>query len=217
MAWCPNCKNEFSEGITRCPDCDVELVDTLSLKEELLDSLKPYAFKEDFTMQDLVDELDSSDKRPPSAKLYKSAKERYADARSTAFSFLLVGGLGLAAMVLDIAGIFSLPFHGFAVYTMTAVFGIFFLIGLVSMKKSKKLLSSIAEEQAQIRIIQKWYQTDGIHADTLTDLEKHFTDESAEERYLKKYDVVRTLLKNQFPNVDETLLDKLASDFCEEV
>ncbi|HAK57706.1 MAG TPA: hypothetical protein DCP06_01865 [Lachnospiraceae bacterium] len=27
MAWCPNCKNEYREGITVCPDCEVELVD----------------------------------------------------------------------------------------------------------------------------------------------------------------------------------------------
>ena len=29
MAWCPNCKNEYREGVTTCPDCDVELVDEL--------------------------------------------------------------------------------------------------------------------------------------------------------------------------------------------
>ena len=35
-------------------------------------------------------------------------------------------------------------------------------------------------------------------------------------RYLQKYEIVRTLLKGQFPEVEEALLDKLASDFCEE-
>lgn len=24
--WCPECHGEFTEGITRCPDCDVDLV-----------------------------------------------------------------------------------------------------------------------------------------------------------------------------------------------
>ena len=27
--WCPECKNEYREGITRCADCDVDLVDEL--------------------------------------------------------------------------------------------------------------------------------------------------------------------------------------------
>ena len=29
MGWCPNCKNEYREGVTTCPDCDIELVDEL--------------------------------------------------------------------------------------------------------------------------------------------------------------------------------------------
>ena len=29
MAWCPNCKNEYREGITVCADCGATLVETL--------------------------------------------------------------------------------------------------------------------------------------------------------------------------------------------
>ena len=34
--------------------------------------------------------------------------------------------------------------------------------------------------------------------------------------YLQKYELVQKLLKNQFPDEEEALLDKLASDFSEE-
>ncbi len=34
MGWCPNCKNEYREGVTICPDCDVELVDELPEETE---------------------------------------------------------------------------------------------------------------------------------------------------------------------------------------
>ncbi len=33
MAWCPNCKMEYKEGITVCSDCGVELVETLETEE----------------------------------------------------------------------------------------------------------------------------------------------------------------------------------------
>lgn len=29
MAWCPNCKNEYKEGISRCLDCDCDLIEHL--------------------------------------------------------------------------------------------------------------------------------------------------------------------------------------------
>ena len=37
MPWCPKCRNEYVEGKTHCPDCDVDLVEELSFeKEEIL-------------------------------------------------------------------------------------------------------------------------------------------------------------------------------------
>lgn len=37
MAWCPKCRNEYVEGITNCPDCNMDLVD--ELPAEPIDSL----------------------------------------------------------------------------------------------------------------------------------------------------------------------------------
>jgi hypothetical protein len=31
--WCPQCKAEYVQGITRCPECDVDLVDKLPEEE----------------------------------------------------------------------------------------------------------------------------------------------------------------------------------------
>ncbi|OQX91984.1 MAG: hypothetical protein B6D58_05290 [candidate division Zixibacteria bacterium 4484_95] len=37
MPFCPKCGVEYPPGITRCPDCGCELVDTLPGKEESID------------------------------------------------------------------------------------------------------------------------------------------------------------------------------------
>ncbi|MDQ1318367.1 MAG: hypothetical protein QG588_2027, partial [Candidatus Poribacteria bacterium] len=34
MAYCPNCRAEYIEGVETCPDCQVELVDELPPMEE---------------------------------------------------------------------------------------------------------------------------------------------------------------------------------------
>lgn len=36
MGFCPNCKNEFVEGIKICPKCDVELIDKLKVEDNNL-------------------------------------------------------------------------------------------------------------------------------------------------------------------------------------
>jgi hypothetical protein len=33
--FCPNCKAEYREGITKCADCEIELVDKLSEEDDL--------------------------------------------------------------------------------------------------------------------------------------------------------------------------------------
>ncbi|HKQ06083.1 MAG TPA: DUF2007 domain-containing protein [Blastocatellia bacterium] len=38
MAFCPNCEAEYKEGITVCPDCQVELVDELTAENRVHDS-----------------------------------------------------------------------------------------------------------------------------------------------------------------------------------
>ena len=32
MPWCPICKNEYVEGRTHCPDCDIDLVEELPME-----------------------------------------------------------------------------------------------------------------------------------------------------------------------------------------
>ena len=48
MAWCTKCKKEYSDEFSSCPNCNTNPQSTSALGSELMDSLKPYAFKEDF-------------------------------------------------------------------------------------------------------------------------------------------------------------------------
>lgn len=53
MAWCPKCKNEYVDGFTHCPDCDVDLVDEL-LEEEECEYLSADNFE---NPEDIIDYL----------------------------------------------------------------------------------------------------------------------------------------------------------------
>lgn len=39
--WCPNCKSEFREGFTECPECRVPLVETLEEAEKPVETVEP--------------------------------------------------------------------------------------------------------------------------------------------------------------------------------
>jgi hypothetical protein len=95
---------------------------------------------------------------------------------------------------------------------MTGLFIIFLIIGALSYRSAGKMKNTIQEENALIDGIKNWYQTEGCKDLSLPPADDM---ESEEIRYLQRYEALRMLLREHFPDTDEALLDKLASDFCE--
>ena len=213
MAWCPKCKNEYREGITHCPDCDVDLVEELELlpdRQETLEIPENYEFPEDFDPSAI---LEGARVKPAHVKPYQSPEERYADMRSSAWTFLFVGGAGFIVIILAFLGVYTLPFHDFALAVMLLLFTAFLVIGAVSFKNAGKLKDSAASEHALIDEVTAWYHSEGVRTEAITTLD---TSLSEELFYLQKYEAVCQIIQEHFPDLGDDLLNKLASDFCEE-
>ncbi len=224
MSWCPNCKNEYVEGITHCPDCDVDLVEELPQETESLDtregypitdhseSVPPgYEFPENFNPRDILEP--EKKERPQPAKLYVPPEERYKDMHSSAWSFFLIGASGLVFMILGWTGILRLPFHNFVLFVMTALFAAFIGIGIVSWLNAKKLKDIIVTENNFMEDVVTWYHTKGCQSPAFDSLDKTQPEELL---YFQKSEIIRTLLTEQFPHIEASMLDKLVDDFCEE-
>lgn len=211
MAWCPSCKNEYVEGITRCPDCQVDLVAELPLetKEEPLEIPEDYTFPEDFDPRKILEPK----KAPEPAKIYRRPEDRYGDMRSSAWTFLSLGVAGLLLSALSWAGIIHLPLHNFALAVMTALFLVFIGVGIASLQNAGKLKANIASENAFTESVIQWYRQEGCKSPALTELS---TDQPEELLYFQRSEIIQTLLKEQFPQIDLALLEKLTDDFCEE-
>ena len=211
MAWCPKCKNEYRKGITHCPDCNMDLVEELELlPEQTIEIPEDYEFPEDF---DPGVVLEGPREKPAHIKPYKSPEERYADMRSSAWTFLFVGGAGFIIIILALIGVYSLPFHDFALVVMLLLFAAFLVIGIVSFKNAGKLKDIAASEHALIEEITAWYHSEGMQSEAVTSLDASLSEELF---YLQKYDAVCRILQEHFPDIRKDLLNKLASDFCEE-
>ena len=160
--------------------------------------------------------LDGPIKRPDESKLFKTVEERCADARSTAMTLLLVGILGLAAMILAITGSLQLPLPKIAPYSMSVLFLAFIAVAVVLIQKSKKIMAEGPAEHARIRTIKNWFETDGISSEEIVTLPVHVPVTELETLYRKKYEAIKTVLHKHFPEEDGQLLDKLAADFSED-
>lgn len=215
MPWCPKCKNEYVEGKTHCPDCDIDLVEELTPEvlgtyTEEIEIPEDYEFPEDFNPEEVL----RGPKEPPKpTRAFKSARERYSDVRSSAYTFLFLGSVGFVIMALALAGIYQLPFHDFALWVMLLLFVVFLGIGFASLKNAKSIQKEIAPEEALIEKIISWYHEEGCKQEEILAIPSVATDGF---QYFQLYDAIRQTLLMHFPEIDEALLDKLTSDFCEE-
>lgn len=57
MPWCPKCRNEYREGFTICPDCNIQLVDELQEEEEYV---LLYQTEEEEILKKITEYLDES-------------------------------------------------------------------------------------------------------------------------------------------------------------
>ena len=160
MPWWPNCKKEYVEGITLCADCGAKLVENLEdvLPRDGQPDGEEYSDREEYEAADgaeVIDGLDEGDGEESdnvsdgaSSRVWHSAYQNSAqkaeENKSSAYTLLIVGALGLIASVLVLAGV--IPLYQNAVTTryfvcgvMGALFLLFIILGIIYMKNFKTL------------------------------------------------------------------------------
>lgn len=160
MAWCPNCKLEYVEGIKICPDCKTALVASLEQYEaEELEELENEALEQaiypgmqmelpdEETRQELYELAKKIKENPP----YKSKEEQLNNNKAGAGTLVICGVLGFLVLILNAIGVLHIPFEGFSKILVTAVMGclffVFLLSGIRSIIKVKTLTPEVEEEK----------------------------------------------------------------------
>lgn len=280
MAWCPQCKNEYRDGVKTCVDCGCDLVeeeqydDLVPLTfgdEDKLNSLKKYleynrlqgvtvkfddeeglyeiyvrkndknsalAMARVFLQQEYLREQeaqdesnqnhvaglpfgynppsDSSEKKKNSAEstaIYSSSTERAAENRSSAWTLLGVGTVGLIAMILGMLGVIPLnlgnPYMFYGV--MSAVFLLFIVMGIVSMKNAKLFAKKAESENSLKDSIKKWYQenltAEAIDGEIMAEEGMSAGEVPVEILYFKRVQKLKDKMNHQFMNLDQVFLE----------
>lgn len=146
------------------------------------------------------------------SSLYQDSSQRADENRSSAWVLLFVGVLGLTAVVLGIMGILPLnmgnPYLFYGV--MGAIFVLFVVAGVVSMKNAKIFAGKAASENSLRSTMLEWCRQslDGQEIDR----EIGISDDSEEVRYFNRTAYLREKLNHQFVNLDQDFLDRFIDD-----
>ena len=216
MPCCPKCKSEYREGFTVCADCGSALVDEEQFNEwekaqeaAALSALSEYRFQE----TEVEEEQVSDDRESSIPSLYRDSSERASENRSSAWILLVMGGLGLLGSGLGIVGLLPVHFSNpYLIYgVMTAVFLLFIVAGIVSMKNAIIFERKAESENSLKDTLLEWCRA-SLHKDELD--QQIGAEEIAGDEilYLKRFESLKIKLNHQFVNLDQGFLEKLIED-----
>ena len=150
---------------------------------------------------------------------YVSKKTKIEDVTSTAYTFTIVSVAGFILLILF--GLDLLPFHS-ASYTKTLIlivmgvmFAIFFFVGIKSFMELKTLSNAADREEKQFEEIFHWF-LDTYTAETIN-ADAGISDDSDEQNYFLRYEVMRSLLLEKYPKTDASLLDHIIETIYDKI
>ncbi len=257
MPWCPNCKNEYREGIDVCADCGSELTDSKEERirttlifgeEDQMNRLKDFlifnqisdveitfdsedevyelsvymAEKEkasQFTKVFLTEEQDKKDdtrnNSSPYKGVYQDSAERAEENRSSAWTLLFVGGIGLVVMILGIMGVLPFQLSGtnkYMVYgIMSALFMLFIVMGIISMKNSL-VFTKKAQSENSLRMTMLNWCKESLNAEVIDKAISLSGEETDEVLYFRRAEKMKEELNHKFVNLDQEFLEHFIDD-----
>ncbi len=141
---------------------------------------------------------------------YVKKEEQYRDLSSSAVTFLVVSVLGLVGVVLNALGVITIISGLLSYLVMSAVFIAFFIIGITTYSKSKKVEKEISEENTLTDAIIDW-----LDSNVTEEMVDSFANSSAaaEVQFLQKLEKMKTLVVKQFGEMDDKYLDRLMEEY----
>lgn len=136
------------------------------------------------------------------AKQYIEPQKRYEDHQSTGIVFLVIGLAGIIAEILCWMDILKFPLNNFQLGILLAMFIAFTGFGIWSFKRASEISKTIESENDKVADMRKWiadHRNDFCVSDT--------AGLSGSEIYFQREQDIHDAIKQQFPEIDESLLE----------
>lgn len=175
-------------------------------------------FTHDAKQKNVQDEKsDSAKQGKPS--VYQNSATKAEENKSSAYTLLFVGILGMIVIALGLAGVLPIHLGSTSKYLtygiMSALFVLFIVMGVLSMKSYHVFAKKAENENSLKNTIEKWCR-DNLNAESID--EGLFEEEiSSEEKYFKRTCIMKEKIEKQFLNLDEAFLDELIDGIYNEI
>lgn len=223
MPWCPKCLDEYREGILVCADCGSELVDelpTTNEEEKTDDLLILEKAAEEFELEyDESEEETEEDGFYSSAGVYVNNEEKAEENRTSAYTLIVFGILGLVAIVLFFTGIIPVNMNNTSRYMISGVMGalflLFFVMGIVSLRNFKILKEKAGKENNLTTTIKEWALAE-MSKDSI-DASFDFSETPEELKYFQRSQYIKDKIVNQYMNLDEAYINRLVEEIYPDI
>ncbi|MDR2545906.1 MAG: hypothetical protein LBC96_00145 [Lachnospiraceae bacterium] len=219
-------------GITKCADCGLSLVEELpqkrneetSEKEEeavLVELLKRVSAGEEFSAAEGMEEETlaklkedaaremAARMRNQAAKVYKDSSVAADEHRSSAYSLLLVGTIGLVVVLMFFFDFFPFQMTGFPKYLMSGVmsgmFALFVVMGVLSIRKSKTLTVKAGEDRDMTDRVKAWCLANvtAEQVDFAVMSKEEIASFSEEVKFFRRADKLGEIIDGEFGELEE--------------
>lgn len=237
MPWCPKCKCEYREGITECADCKISLVDELPpdsenpyLEENQMQQMEQWVLEEteEPVVADAEQDVDIETKirnaRMSAAtdpvRVYQDKKSKAEDFKSSAYTLIIVGAIGIIALVLLELGVFPFSLAAPGKYitygVMGTMFMIFIIMGFSSFKSSKKYADEAKAEDDLTSRIKSW-ALENVTKESIVKQAALPEQMPDEVKYFKYFELVKNAIKAEFGDMNASYLESLCEELYSEI
>lgn len=244
MPWCPKCKSEYREGIKECADCKIPLMDEIPP-----DSENPYSEEnqmkqqaQQWVLEDIEEpqEADAEENTEPekelsietqirnarlnaardSVRVYQNKKSKAEDFKSSGYTLIFVGTLGLLGLVLLELGVFPFSLAAPGKYITYLVMGFMFLMfvimGFSSFKSFKKYAKEAETEDDLTSRIKTWTM-ENVTKENIIKKAALPVDMPEEVKYFRYFEMLKNAIKTEFGDMNAAYLESLAEELYGEI
>lgn len=171
------------------------------------------AYTDDFIEEHAMQNAKESVKRSKISQTYSNKKDKAFENKSSAYSLLLVGLVGLAALVCIYLQIIPIHLPKSTAYMMYGVMGFLFIVFIISGISSLKSYKDLLEQDEIDQKIMKDAR-DLLATLSISQIEENVDAKVSDEmKYFKRFANIKNFLQDQFPDVADDLIEHIAEEF----